>query len=731
MTDTSILANLNPGQRQAVEAPDGPVLVLAGPGSGKTRVLTRRIAYLIQQRGVPPYRIMAVTFTNKAAREMRERVEGVLGERVSDLTLGTFHSVCARWLRIEAARGDALPIGPDFTIYDSGDQLSVMKEVVRHDLGLDDKVHRPQRLHAAISNLKNDMITPSGFVPKTYHDEITLRAYEAYQVRLASANAVDFDDLLLMTAQMLRTNREIRVRYQQKYQHLLIDEFQDTNATQYELVHLIAGEDNSLFCVGDEDQSIYRWRGADYRNIQRLHEDYPAIITVLLEQNYRSTQSILDAATAVINQNQHRTPKALFTENGEGVPLVLYEAHSEAFEGEYVVQTIAELVASEGIEPGEVAVMYRTNAQSRPLEDAFIRASLPYRLVGATRFYGRKEIRDLIAYLRLVHNPDDTVSLMRVINTPTRGIGNKTINDLISWADQLDGSPGAALAQLIDTPDLAPFSGRSKSALSAFAEMLTGWRAIRERATTRDLLEIVIDEIRYIDSINDGSEQAADRIENINELVNLASEYDELPLTTFLEEVSLVADVDTLADDVNAPTLLTYHASKGLEFDVVFLVGLEETILPHQRSLEGGPEELEEERRLFYVGLTRARERVYLVYTFARTMWGDRQINLPSRFLTDIPKDLVESAAGQTYGINARRPMTWRQAAGPARPPRAGEGGKPTLKTGLHVRHASFGEGIIIEVKPSGSDQEIAVAFEDAGLKRLLASFANLEVLEK
>src|SRR5574341_518127 len=512
MSESPLLASLNPAQRAAVAAPDGPTLILAGPGSGKTRVLTHRIAYLISERGLPPFKIMAVTFTNKAAREMRARVEKLLGGDLRGLWMGTFHAICARLLRRESAH---LPITAEYVIYDDDDQRALIKAVIADDLRLDVKLYRPESILARISQAKNEMITPDLFEPSTHREEIVRRAYEAYQRRLVLNNAVDFDDLLLRAAHLLDSVDEVRHRYQHTLDHVLVDEFQDTNTAQYRLVRLLSGGRDNLYCVGDEDQSIYAWRGADWRNVHRLRQDYPTLNVILLEQNYRSTQTILDAATAVIDHNPNRTPKRLFTEAAGGVEITLYEAHNEQYESQFIVDTIAGLVASNEVEPRECAVMYRTNAQSRVLEEAFLRAGLPYRLVGATRFYGRREIRDLLAYLRIIHNPEDTVSLLRVINTPPRGIGEKTLDQLSAWAGEMGVSLFGALTRLAEGAAADPFTPKARSALTDFARRLTAWRAVRGETRLGDLLRQVLNEIGYQAYIDDGTEDGAERWGNV------------------------------------------------------------------------------------------------------------------------------------------------------------------------------------------------------------------------
>lgn len=657
------LEGLNPQQRRAVEAPDGPVLVLAGPGSGKTRVLTQRVAYLIQERGVAPYHIVAVTFTNKAAREMRARLETLLGgARLSDLTLGTFHATCARWLRRD---GPHVGLERDFVIYDTADQEALVKQALR-DLNLDDKRYKPSTQLAKISAAKNELIGPQAYKATTYPDEITRRVYARYQELLINNNAVDFDDLLMLTVRLLDENPPLLQRYQERYTHILVDEFQDTNTAQYALVRLLAGKRANVFCVGDEDQSIYRWRGADFRNVQRFREHFPQARVILLEQNYRSTQIILEAARNLIDNNRQRTPKKLFTQRGKGVPIAVYEAYDENDEAQYVVNTIRDLIAHRQARAGDIAVMYRTNAQSRALEDAFIRAGMPYRLVGATRFYARREIKDVLAYLHLIHNPHDAVALNRIINVPPRGIGDKTLTELNNQARRQGVSVYQVLRSLqaAESKD-SPFTPRATRALIEFVTLLDGWIAHKVQQSVGKLMDLVLQESGYGRYVNDGTEEGRDRWENIQELRGVAAEYTQDassdPLADFLNDVSLVSDVDALADTADAPTLMTLHSAKGLEFPVVFITGLEEGTLPHSRSL-ADQDALEEERRLCYVGLTRAQERLYLSYAFCRTMWGDDDVRSPSRFLSEIPQELLTGAFSRPRKSTrrARSSARWR-----------------------------------------------------------------------
>jgi len=709
-----VLEGLNPAQREAVEATSGPVLVLAGPGSGKTRVLTHRVAYLIRVCGVDPARIMAVTFTNKAAQEMRGRLVALIGARLSRLTIGTFHAICARILRREARH---LDISRDFVIYDESDQLGLVRQALQ-DLNLDEKTYRPRAMLAAISKAKSELVGPQDYEPQTYWQEVVGRVYVRYQELLAANDALDFDDLLMSAYRLFAEHPDVLANYQERYLHILVDEWQDTNMAQYELVKLLAAKHRNIFVVGDEDQSIYRWRGADFRNLHRFRSDFPEAKLILLETNYRSTQTILDVANAVISRNVHRTPKRLRTERGRGVPVVVHEAYNEQEEAQYVVEEIARLVA-EGYRPGDCAVMYRTNAQSRVLEDAFVRAGLPYKLVGATRFYARREIKDVLAYLRLAHNPYDSVSLARVINVPPRGIGTRTVVRLEEWAGEMGLSIYDALGMIKKEGAEAPFDARTRRVLLDFADLLDELVAARDRLNVLELLDLALEKSGYAEYVRDGTEEGEDRWNNVMELRTVAREYAHLPpresLTTFLEEVALVSDVDNLDERVNAPTLLTLHMAKGLEFPVVFIVGLEEGLLPHSRSFDD-PEEMEEERRLCYVGITRAKERLYLVYAFRRTMRGMSEVSIPSRFLRDIPSQLVVG-----WHLEERRYQEAVRWPASPHPP------SPAFKAGDRVRHPTFGEGVVVESRVSGGDEEVVVAFRGYGVKRILAGFARLE----
>ncbi len=744
----AILDGLNPAQREAVETVEGPVLVLAGPGSGKTRVLTHRVAYLVGECRVPPWQIMAVTFTNKAAWEMKERLHLLLGEQLRQLTIGTFHAICARILRMEA---EAAGVSRQYVIYDRADQLGLARQAIG-ELGLDVKLYRPQAMLFHISHSKNELITPEEMEASTHREEVARRVYERYQVLLAENGALDFDDLLMRAVQLLRENREIRAKYQRRYPYVLVDEWQDTNMAQYELVKLVAGERPNVFVVGDEDQSIYRFRGADYRNVARFREDYPHGRVILLERNYRSTQNILDVANSIIARNFHRHPKRLFTEQAGGALSTVAEAYDEQEEGDLIVSEIQRLVARGQARMGDFAVMYRTNAQSRPIEDAFVRRGVPYKLVGATRFYARREIKDVLAYLRLIHNPYDGVGLSRIINVPPRAIGQKTVRALETWAAEMGLPVYAALQFLVEAEEEAdeslpnPFQTRARRTLLEFTALLEGLSRARHELNLLELLDHVLERTGYADYVQDGTEEGQARWENILELRTVAHNYAglsvETALTTFLEEVALVSDVDDLDEKVDAPTLLTLHAAKGLEFPVVFIVGLEEKLLPHSRSMDD-PEQMEEERRLFYVGVTRAKERLYLLHTYRRTLHGESAVRDPSRFLHDIPAHLVEGPGAQraarqeSLGLGAGRflgrasVVSRRPAGRSAR--RADERIEPVelrYQTGDQVVHDVFGKGLVIESNLVGSDEQVTVAFPGLGLKRLMASMAPMKTLE-
>ncbi len=822
---SQILDELNPQQKTAVQATEGPVLVLAGPGSGKTRVLTRRIAHLIEENKIAPWHILAVTFTNKAAREMAERVvelighqfpPPVLGQRRSlgGLTIGTFHAVCARVLRVEV---DAVGYQRNWVIYDSADQLALVRKVLK-EMKLDEKRFSPRAVLAQIGSWKNDLLSPEAVQAQGYIQEICDRVYGRYQQLLLLNNAMDFDDLLMRAVLLLRQNEEMRRKYQDKWRYVLVDEFQDTNTAQYELATLFAGAPegrSNLFVVGDEDQSIYRFRGADYRNVLRFRRDHPAAKVVLLEQNYRSTQSILDVANAVIGQNVNRTPKRLRTDNGDGVKVSVHEAYNEVEEADYVLDEATRMRARTGLGTGAVAVLYRTNAQSRALEEACVRRQVRYRLIGATRFYERREIKDVLAYLRLVHNPAATIALDRIVNLPPRGIGAQTYDALKVWAaaasvTELEAlqalRPEAEGARAENTPNAShpslfapPFAARARNALIRFAEMLESWIVTATRnhyENVATLLDQVLAESGYLDRLRDGSEEGEERFENINALRAVAVQYgpnlqdlepDEDPLGLFLQEISLVSEQDDLDESQDALTLMTLHTAKGLEFPVIFLVGMEEGLLPHSRSAQSGDEEdIAEERRLAYVGITRAKRRLYLVHTYQRAMWGASQLQEASRFLDEIPAELLQGKVNRQkrrqaaydrvtswrgsdsaqprpeFGPSSDRPAAmgrWKEGPNVApdstefkpksggasasgqyrqqdwsqRKPRRRRPAAPEAETQFKrrqsVEHPKFGVGMVIDSIVIGGEEEVTVAFQGLGIKKFMASLANLKIL--
>ncbi len=728
------LDQLNPQQHKAVTADDGQVLVLAGPGSGKTRVLTYRAAYLIRKKGVPPYNILAVTFTNKAASEMKTRLESLVNEPVRDIWLGTFHAMCARLLRREA---QYLPFTSNFVILDSDDQQTLVKRALR-ELNIDEKVHRPASIHAAISFAKNNLQGPRDLPNRSYRDEIVIRVYERYEQLLVENNGVDFDDLLMLAVKLLRENSEVCCKYARRFEHVLVDEFQDTNVVQYELLRLLSSQHHNLYVVGDEDQSIYRWRGADYRNVLRFEKDYPRCHKILLEENYRSTQNVLDVARSVIDRNANRTRKKLFSERGAGNPILLYEAADDRSEAGFVVETIQQWLQAKKAQGGDYAIMYRTNAQSRLIEEAFLAAGLPYRLVGAQRFYGRREVKDIIAYLRLAQNPKDELSLVRVVSVPPRGIGDKTILNLQQLAQNAGLAPGEVLLDLgrkgSDSPYWEAFGGRSSRLLADFGSLLDEWNRSIDKVSLPALFDRIVTDIGYQRYLENSGDEDQERWGNVVELRRLAFEYQEQGLTPFLENLALVSDQDTLPEQSNVPTLLTLHAAKGLEFSRVFIVGLDEGLLPHSRSRDD-PEEMAEERRLFYVGITRTKDQLYLVRADRRSSFGEFEFSQPSRFLDDIPDKLLKREGARavrrtTYSWNSFSstpvPTTTRPPAEAKPLP------EPRYRAGMRIRHAGWGEGMVIDSRVQDDGEEVLdVAFESVGLKRLLASLAKLEILQK
>ena len=721
-----ILSSLNPAQREAAEAISGPVLILAGPGSGKTRVITHRIAYLVSVCGVNPRHIMAVTFTNKAARAMEERLRELVSSAVPDLTMGTFHAICARILR---QNGQAMNIDPRFVIYGRDDQISLVKRsLVESDL--DPKQYAPAAVISAISAAKSRMLTPGDHIQRgrSYFDEVVGRVYERYQRLLEENKALDFDDLLMKTVQLFRKNPEILDRYQTKYIHLLVDEFQDTNLVQYELIKQLGGKYGNICVVGDPDQSIYSWRFADLRNILSFESDFPDAKLVLLEENYRSTKLILETASSIISVNQQRKAKNLWTQNEPGEPATVVETYTEREEAQFVVSEVERLVGQGDFSLGECAVMYRTNAQSRALEEAFIRYGTAYKLVAGTRFYERREVKDIIAYLRLIQNLDDSVSLMRIINVPQRGVGQQTQAKLSGWAKSMGVSQYEALQMMAKADEKEeavqpPFSPHITRLLTVFADLMEELVRRSRELKLIDLVDLIVERSGYKNYLSNESD-GEERWENILELRGVAQDYVDLDpaesLAAFLERAILVSDIDGLEESIPAVTLITLHQAKGLEFPVVFMVGMEDGILPHFRSFDD-PTQMEEERRLCYVGITRAKQRVYLVRAFRRTLMGRSMVGQPSRFLSDIPQALISDGDdwGKEKSQLAASIYSWNKPVNP---------GESTsdLKAGDHVHHTQFGKGVVVSCLPVKDDSEVVVAFAGE-VKKLLLSFANLE----
>jgi DNA helicase II / ATP-dependent DNA helicase PcrA len=708
-------------------------------------VLTHRIAWMLNEEQVPAWQVLAVTFTNKAAREMGERLNRMVTYHTAqDMTLGTFHATCARILRREA---EHIGLSHDYLIFDSDDQIAVMKEVIK-ELGLDDKQYRPRAMLNAISRAKNELIPVSDYEVQTYYDEVVSRVYAHYQEILRRSNGVDFDDLLMETAMLFRHNPDVLEQYRNRYRHILVDEFQDTNMAQYVILKLLSRDRQaqpSLFVVADEDQSIYSWRGADYRNIQRLREDYPELREYLLEENYRSTQVILDAAQSIIAGNHDRTPKRLFTRKEGGALLTLHEAYDEEEEADYIAREVQSLLRRR-YTINDIAVMYRTNAQSRAIEEAFIRYNLPYRLIGGTRFYARKEIKDLLAYLRLAQNPDDDVSFQRVVNVPSRGIGSRTLGSVIEHAREIGSTYYVAAMALIQQQALTT---RTRRALHGFVTMVMDWYEARQSLTIVELMDYILSAVGYESTIRDGSEEGESRWENILALKAVAADFPDKPLIEFLTDVALVSDVDELSEQVKAVTLLTLHSAKGLEYPVVFVTGLEEGLLPHSRSMDS-LEEIAEERRLCYVGMTRAQEKLYLTYAFRRG-WGrysGESSSEASRFLQDLPDEVLDkpqrARKSQTVDHSRWSVPSWERpqansTAKPNRSPnhrpsasRAQDAQRaPSFKRGQRVRHAHYGEGIVLESQLDRRDEIVTVIFTGVGIKQLLVGVAPMEPLSE
>jgi DNA helicase-2/ATP-dependent DNA helicase PcrA len=743
------LQGLNPQQREAVLATDGPLLLLAGAGSGKTRVLTQRIAYLLREKNVAPWSILAITFTNKAAREMKDRISAIAGPDAEDIWISTFHSMCVRILRRDI---DRIGYNRNFTILDSSDQVSVIKQCQK-EMNIDPKKYDPRAVLGLISSAKNELKTPEqyGGMVAGPVEQIAQQVYSLYQKKLKSNNSLDFDDLIMKTIQLFEEVPEVLEFYQKKFRYVHVDEYQDTNRAQYMLVKMLAAGYKNICVVGDSDQSIYRWRGADITNILNFEKDYPNARTILLEQNYRSTKRILEAANKVISNNIGRKPKNLWTENDEGAMIRYYTADSEHSEAYYIVDEIQKAV-DRGREYRDVAILYRTNAQSRVIEEVFVKSGIPYNIVGGTKFYDRKEIKDMLAYLRLISNPDDDLSLTRIINVPKRGIGAGTVEKIAAYAAR----QGISMYKAIQEVDQIGLSARLSDAVVKFAHLIAELEGMQEYLGVTELAEEVLTRTEYLEELRrEGTLEARSRIENIEEFLSVTMEFErtneDKTLVAFLTDLALVADIDKLdeteEDRGNAVVMMTLHSAKGLEFPVVFLVGMEEGIFPHSRALLEEVE-MEEERRLAYVGITRAEEELFLTRALMRTLYGQTKMNAPSRFIEEIPEHLiqpegivqqrlaarngrVDSRAAQPQQRAGVVPMRSTQTMGGASAVKA-EGGAEALdwKAGDKAEHGKWGIGTVVSIKGSGQDLELTIAFPNpTGLKKLLAKFAPIKKL--
>lgn len=735
---------LNPQQAEAVINTEGPMLIMAGAGSGKTKVLTCRVANLLQ-KGVRPYRILAITFTNKAAAEMRERVNNMSGPAAKDVWLFTFHAFCARFLRMEI---DKLPgYGGNFAIYDTADSQNLIKQILK-EMNLDDKRFQPSGILSRISNAKNALQDAAAFARQAgdFYEQKVADIYSRYEQKLQLNNALDFDDLLMLSIKLLQENKEVREKYQDRFDYLLVDEYQDTNHAQYLLTKFLAAKHRNICVVGDADQSIYGWRGADIQNILDFEKDYPDAKVIKLEQNYRSTQIILDAANAVIENNTGRKPKNLWTENKSGADIIYFQAVDERDEARFVIEQLQNLQRTENKKLGDMAILYRTNTQSRIFEEMLIKSGISYNMVGGLKFYERKEIKDIIAYLRAIFNPADSLSLLRIINVPKRGIGDASLAKIQAYAAANNVSLFEAVSNAAAIDGL---SSRFVSKLDDLAGIIFELMNLAGEAPVEDLIDRVLRDTGYLEELeNERTPQAQSRIDNLHELISVAQEFaaseEENNLENFLAHVALVSDIDDTELGEDAITLMTLHSSKGLEFPVVFLVGMEEGLFPHARTLMDETE-IEEERRLCYVGITRAKEKLFLSSTKMRTIYGNTVTYPPSRFLQEIPARLVKTIKRQERfsALENFKQVSEKYSARPQKPastfnphsfmpqkPAAAAGGTGTrFNTGDRVSHSKWGEGMVVSVKDSPDGQEVKVAFAGAGVRSLLTKYAVLKKL--
>ncbi len=736
-----LLNGMNPRQKEAVLHTDGPLLLMAGAGSGKTRVLTHRIAYLIEEKEVNPWNILAITFTNKAAKEMKERVNAILASGGEDVWVSTFHSMCVRILRRDV---DFIGYNRNFTIIDSSEQLTLMKRILK-ELNIDPKKYDPRSILGTISQAKNSLQTPQDFAKMqgSYYEEIVAKCYAAYQKELQYNQCMDFDDLIMNTIRLFEEHPDSLTYYQNKFHYIHVDEYQDTNHAQYTLVNLLAGRFRNLCVVGDADQSIYGWRGADMQNILDFEKDYPDAAVILLEQNYRSTKNILSAANQVIENNSNRKPKNLWTENKEGNKITYYRADNERDETRFIVDRMQEEIRSNHRNYGDFAILYRTNAQSRAMEETLLKANIPYKMVGGHKFYDRKEIKDILAYLNVLANPQDSISFERIVNSPKRGIGPGSIEKLRSFAF-LHEWPLLEAAQNVE---LANIGGKAGQQLGSFGEMIQEVTQMIPYLTVTELTKEVLDRSGYLEDLKiQNTLEAQARIENLEEFLTVTQEFDkqfeqqneedadapEEKLTVFLNDLALVSDIDNLEEDASQVTLMTLHAAKGLEFPVVFLIGLEEGVFPLSRALME-ESELEEERRLAYVGITRAEEALYLTNAFSRTLYGRTQYNRPSRFVEEIDQELLEiegmrPTPKKTPVFAKKTAYSYKQPETAVVSSKSATGGeKNSWKPGDKVKHKKWGLGTVVRVSGTSKDLELDVAFPSQGVKRLLAAFAPIE----
>ena len=744
----SIYDTLNEQQKEAVLHTEGPLLILAGAGSGKTRVLTHRIAYLIEEKGVNPWNILAITFTNKAAGEMRERVDNLVGFGSESIWVSTFHSMCVRILRRHI---DLLGFDTNFTIYDTDDQKTLMKDICKL-LQIDTKLFRERSLLAAISQAKNELVTPEEFRIQAQGDfsrQKIASVYEEYEKQMRTNNALDFDDLLVKAVQLFQTQADVLDYYQERFRYIMVDEYQDTNTVQFELVRLLSAKYRNLCVVGDDDQSIYKFRGANIRNILDFEQVFPDAKVIKLEQNYRSTSNILNAANAVIRHNHGRKDKTLWTDNGEGDKINVRQFDTAFDEAEYIVGDIRERVESGKAAYNDHAILYRTNAQSRMFEEKFVTANIPYKIVGGINFYARREIKDLLAYLKTIDNGRDDLAVRRIINVPKRGIGLTSINRVQEYASGRE----IGFYEALRAVDLIPNIGRGASKLESFVALIEHFKTDAKELTISELMQEILEETGYIESLKEeGSEEAESRIENIDELISKITAYEETcedrdepaTLNGFLEEVALVADIDSLDESNDYVVLMTLHSAKGLEFPHVYLAGMEDGIFPSYMTITADdPEEVEEERRLCYVGITRAEEELTLTYARRRMIRGETQYNKMSRFLKEIPMELLSTGAvfQKPEPEEERKPSAYQQARqafrakafvqpGAARSFGSPKGEGPGYQVGDRVRHVKFGEGTVTAMVEGGRDYEVTVDFDGPGTKKMFAAFAKLQKID-